>query len=61
MNPFIPFSCGKIRGFLALEQPVWQPVDVPAHQRVQGLELLFERIDVARIEEETERLKSLQH
>lgn len=60
LNPFIPFSCGKIREFLALEQPVWQPVAVPAHQRVQGLELLFERIDVARIEEETERLKSLQ-
>lgn len=57
LNPFIPFSCAKIRGFLSLGEPGWQPVYVPAQQPVRGLELLFERIDVKRIDEETERLK----
>jgi len=56
LSPFLPFSCEKIRGFLALEPPVWQPISVPAHRQIHQLELLFERIDVSRIEEETSRL-----
>lgn len=59
LNPFIPFSCGKIRGFLTLGEPVWHPVTVPAHQPVTKLELLFERIDTARIQEEIERLQNI--
>lgn len=58
LNPFIPFSCGKIRGFLSLGEPVWQPVHVLAHQPVTKLELLFERIDIERIQEEMERMQS---
>lgn len=58
LNPFIPFSCGKIREFLSLGEPVWHPVTVPAHQPVTRLELLFERIDVERIQEEIERLQA---
>lgn len=57
LEPFLPFSCGKIRSFLALEEPVWKRVAVPAGQPVQRLELLFERIDTGRIAEETERLE----
>ncbi|MEK5032800.1 methionine--tRNA ligase [Paenibacillus sp. FSL R7-0302] len=57
LNPFLPFSCEKIRGFLSIEQPVWHPVSVLAEQPILELELLFERIDVERIEEEIERMK----
>ncbi|QYR22274.1 methionine--tRNA ligase [Paenibacillus sp. sptzw28] len=52
LHPFIPFSCEKIRTFLTLEQPVWQLASVPAGRRIQNLALLFERIDISRIEEE---------
>lgn len=52
LHPFVPFSCEKIRTFLALEQPSWQLIFVPAGLQIQKLELLFDRIDVNRIEEE---------
>lgn len=52
LQPFIPFSCEKIRTFLKLEEPSWQLIFVPADLQIQKLELLFERIDVSRIEEE---------
>ncbi|WP_220039420.1 hypothetical protein [Paenibacillus illinoisensis] len=52
LQPFIPFSCEKIRTFLMLDSPRWQLIIVPANLQVQKLELLFERIDVSRIEEE---------
>ncbi|SFI51191.1 methionyl-tRNA synthetase [Paenibacillus sp. UNC496MF] len=57
LEPFLPFACGKLRGFLALDPPAWRPASVPAGRPVEGLELLFERIDPSRIEEETERLE----
>ncbi|GIO44350.1 methionine--tRNA ligase [Paenibacillus apis] len=52
LEPFIPFSCEKIRTFLTLEKPSWQLIFVPADLQVQKLELLLERLDVSRIEEE---------
>ncbi len=57
LSPFIPFSCEKIRTFLTLERPSWQLIFVPADLQVQKLELLFERIDVNRIEEELSLLE----
>lgn len=60
LNPFIPFSCEKIRKFLNLGQPAWTPVAVSAGQPIHDLELLFERIDLKQIDEETERLNQLQ-
>ncbi|WP_442602353.1 methionine--tRNA ligase [Paenibacillus sp. KN14-4R] len=57
LQPFIPFSCDKIRGFLSLDQPSWQLISVAANKEIANLQLLFERIDVKRIEEETEELK----
>ncbi|WP_044481487.1 methionine--tRNA ligase [Paenibacillus antibioticophila] len=57
LEPFIPFSCEKIRTFLTLEKPSWQLIFVPADLQVQKLELLFERIDVSRIEEELSLLE----
>lgn len=56
LHPFLPFSCEKIRGFLSLEQPNWQPCAVPPYQQITDLQLLFERIDISRIKEEEERL-----
>lgn len=53
LHPFIPFSCEKVGKFLNLAQPSWQTINVPVQQSIIDLELLFERIDVSRIEEET--------
>lgn len=57
LQPFIPFSCEKIRTFLSLERPSWELVYVPADLQIQKLELLFERIDASRIEEELSSLE----
>jgi len=57
LQPFLPFSCGKIRSFLALEQPAWTFASVLGDRQVNGLQLLFERIDASRIEEETLELE----
>ena len=57
LEPCIPFSCQKIRGFLSMTEPSWEFVTIPAGREIRDLELLFERIDVARISEETERLR----
>ncbi|WP_422656980.1 methionine--tRNA ligase [Paenibacillus sp. EC2-1] len=58
LNPFIPFSCEKVRGFLNLKEPTWKPVFVSSQQRIVGLIILFERIDVKRIDEETTLLNN---
>lgn len=60
LQPFVPFACDKIRGFLNLEAPAWKSVSVAHGVQVAGLELLFERIDVKRIEEEVQRLERQQ-
>lgn len=57
LQPFIPFSCDKIRTFLILEKPSWQLIFVPDDLQVQKLEFLFERIDVSQIEEELSLLE----
>ncbi|WP_151734810.1 methionine--tRNA ligase [Paenibacillus tengchongensis] len=57
LNPFIPFSCADIRSFLALGEPVWHPVSVPAGVYVGEPKRLFERIDPQQIAEETDRLQ----
>lgn len=56
LNPFLPFSCEKTRGFLDLGQPAWRLVSVPADRPLREVRLLFERIDLGRIDEETGRL-----
>ncbi|GAA3411472.1 methionine--tRNA ligase [Paenibacillus hodogayensis] len=57
LDPFLPFSCEKIRSFLELGEPVWRWTTVPAQREIRRLELLFDRIDKSRIEEEVERLR----
>jgi methionyl-tRNA synthetase len=58
MEPFVPFSCKKIRGFLGLVEPSWDYVESLAGKELTQVEVLFQRIDVSRIEEEVQRLKS---
>ncbi|WP_042166664.1 methionine--tRNA ligase [Paenibacillus gorillae] len=57
LNPFLPFACEQIRGFLSLPHPAWTIASVPANQKIHNLKLLFQRIDVSRIEEETAALE----
>lgn len=59
LEPFVPFSCEKIRAFLSLEQCSWQLISVPVGGQIQKVELLFERIDVSRIEEELRSLENV--
>ncbi|MEX3618166.1 methionine--tRNA ligase [Paenibacillus glucanolyticus] len=59
LQPFIPFSCDKIRGFLSLKPAAWNWCNVPAGEPLHHVEHLFERIDTSRIEEETRRLEGL--
>ncbi|RKN85562.1 methionine--tRNA ligase [Paenibacillus ginsengarvi] len=56
LEPFLPFACAKIQGFLRLKKQSWQFAAVPAGLEIGQLELLFERIAPERIEEETRRL-----
>lgn len=58
LHPFIPFSCEEIGKFLTLEQPAWRLTLVPANRKIQKLKLLFERIDISRIDEETRLLEN---
>lgn len=57
LEPFIPFSCEKIRTFLTLGRPSWELTIVTADLQIQKVELLFERIDISRIDKETNLLK----
>lgn len=56
LQPFIPFSCDRIRTFLSLGQPEWTLMIVPAARELADVSLLFQRIDVKRIEEEVTRM-----
>ncbi|NIK71828.1 methionine--tRNA ligase [Paenibacillus sp. BK720] len=60
LNPFIPFACEEIRKFLTLDQPEWAIISVPANRKIKELKILFERIDVSRIEEESNLLANRQ-
>ncbi|WP_336773443.1 methionine--tRNA ligase [Paenibacillus sp. MMO-58] len=60
LNPFIPFACEKTRNFLTLDQAGWTQTSVPANRKIKDLNILFERIDVSRIEEETNLLTKQQ-
>ncbi|MBD3919425.1 methionine--tRNA ligase [Paenibacillus sp. PR3] len=56
LQPFIPFSSDKVRRLLSLEKPAWQVISVESGRTIGPVELLFERIDTTRIEEESGRL-----
>lgn len=57
LDPFLPFSSGKVRKILGLGNPAWSPVRVPAGLQLGPVEILFDRIDKKVIQEEEQRLK----
>ncbi|WP_139992991.1 methionine--tRNA ligase [Kurthia sp. Dielmo] len=57
LQPFIPFACEKLKRMLTIEANGWQMIStLPAV--VQQVQPLYERIDVAKIDEELQRLQN---
>jgi len=60
LEPFIPFSMEKLRGFLNLEKCAWQKLGdaglLPAGHRVNEPELLFEKLEDSVIEKQVQKL-----
>lgn len=56
MEPFLPFSSKKIRGFLGIKEPIWMPIEIK-QGKINDFNILFDRIDKNIIGEELERLK----
>jgi len=60
LDPFLPFSCEKLRGFLNMAKPTWQEAGnaeilKPGHE-TKLPELLFRRIEDAEIQVQIEKL-----
>lgn len=59
LTPFIPFSCDKIRGFLNIPAPSWEYIENDTTVQISQIEVLFERIDKSKIQEEISKIGSL--
>ena len=44
LEPFLPFSSGKIRSMLSMDGAGWSPVSIPARRKLGQVVILFERI-----------------
>ena len=62
LNPFLPFSMNKLRGFLNLEEYPWDAIGnislIPAHHKLNKPELLFDKIEDKQVEEQVQKLLS---
>lgn len=58
LQPFLPFSSEKVRGWLRLSSK-WERQSIPTGFQLPEVEILFRRIDKKIIETETEKLKSI--
>ena len=58
LAPFLPFSSEKVQKWLSLNA-TWSRQSVPTGYKLPQIEILFERIDKARIAEETAKLQGL--
>lgn len=58
LQPFLPFSSEKVRGWLRLSSK-WERQSIPTGFQLPEVEILFQRIDKKVIEIETEKLKSI--
>ncbi len=58
LEPFLPFSSEKVRGWLNVNL-AWEPASVPAGYQLPEVEILFQRIDKKVIEIESEKLKAV--
>lgn len=56
LEPFLPFSSGKIRNMLKVEKAVWEYSEIPSGSDISTTDILFARIDKKVIEEETQKL-----
>ena len=56
LTPFIPFSCDKIRGFLNISEASWKYIECDTTLPIEQLEVLFERIDKCKIQEELNKI-----
>lgn len=56
LEPFMPYTCEKIRKCLNLEEPIWSYVE-KKDGKISDLERLFNKIDKKRASEEVKRLK----
>lgn len=56
LTPFIPFSCHKINDFLNIEKSKWEYVQVEEGRNLKESQVLFQRIDKNRIDEEVNKL-----
>ncbi|GAA0078511.1 methionine--tRNA ligase [Clostridium sp. CTA-5] len=57
MEPFMPFSSQKIRGFLGIKNSTWMPIEV-RKMNIGEIGILFEKIDKKNISEEITKLKN---
>ncbi|HKM42759.1 MAG TPA: methionine--tRNA ligase [Limnochordia bacterium] len=55
LEPFLPFSSGRIREWLRLDSK-WAPKGVPAGYKIPEPEILFERLEKATVEAELARI-----
>lgn len=60
LTPFLPFSSEKVKRMLNISETNWKPFLVKPIV-ISNVELLFERIDPSRIQEELERLNKQTH
>lgn len=58
LQPFLPFSSEKVRGWLRLSSK-WERQSIPTGFQLPEVEILFRRIDKKAIEIEMEKLKSI--
>lgn len=56
LSPFLPLTCERIREFVGIDKAEWQYIEVRPMQSVKKVEVLFDKIDKSRIEEETKKL-----
>jgi methionyl-tRNA synthetase len=56
LEPFLPFSSERIRSYLGLGEPGWEYTQVLPAKPLPAPDILFQRIDRSRIQEETDRL-----
>lgn len=57
LAPFTPFSSEKIRSILNLEKNEWNYIEVGEGSLINKAEILFERIDKKKIDEEVQKMK----
>lgn len=58
LEPFVPFSTEKIRQMLNINNKSWNFIELREQIILKNVEILFQRIDKDKIEEEVEKLKN---